>query len=213
MASAVTDYCRTLVSIEYCNLVLFQTEFSVIFCIVFLFQGADGRQLRLAGHVGFDSLPDQLVNKSVNRGFAFNILCIGKSEVILVNCEISCLSVAFFWGRASMIVRRYKLKLWYVKNKIQTRCTWSWIDVKWKSRKWLNVWVFLFYFRWNRDRKIYADGLSLQDDVWRFVRAIACTCTCRCARVPFKFRTSFGVCEGKWCKRALLLLILIVIVW
>lgn len=41
------------------------------------FQGADGRQLRLAGHVGFDSLPDQLVNKSVNRGFAFNILCVG----------------------------------------------------------------------------------------------------------------------------------------
>lgn len=98
MASAVTDYCRTLVSTEYCNLVLFQTEFSVIFCIVFLFQGADGRQLRLAGHVGFDSLPDQLVNKSVNRGFAFNILCIGKSEVILVNFEISCLSVAFFWA-------------------------------------------------------------------------------------------------------------------
>ncbi|KAJ7325694.1 Septin-6 [Desmophyllum pertusum] len=55
MASAVTDYCRTL--------------------------GADGRQLRLAGHVGFDSLPDQLVNKSVNRGFAFNILCIGETGI------------------------------------------------------------------------------------------------------------------------------------
>ncbi|XP_068703136.1 septin-6-like isoform X1 [Montipora foliosa] len=55
MASAVTDYCRTL--------------------------GADGRQLRLAGHVGFDSLPDQLMNKSVNRGFAFNILCIGETGI------------------------------------------------------------------------------------------------------------------------------------
>lgn len=55
MASAVTDYCRTL--------------------------GADGRQLRLAGHVGFDSLPDQLVNKSVNRGFSFNILCIGETGI------------------------------------------------------------------------------------------------------------------------------------
>ncbi|EDO37950.1 predicted protein [Nematostella vectensis] len=55
MASAVTDYCRSL--------------------------GADGRQLRLAGHVGFDSLPDQLVNKSVNRGFAFNILCIGETGI------------------------------------------------------------------------------------------------------------------------------------
>lgn len=34
--------------------------------------------MRLSGHVGFDSLPDQLVNKCVNKGFDFNILCIGK---------------------------------------------------------------------------------------------------------------------------------------
>lgn len=34
--------------------------------------------MKLAGHVGFDSLPDQLVNKSVQNGFAFNIMCIGK---------------------------------------------------------------------------------------------------------------------------------------
>ena len=33
--------------------------------------------MKLTGHVGFDSLPDQLVNKSVNKGFSFNILCIG----------------------------------------------------------------------------------------------------------------------------------------
>ncbi|GAB0096411.1 Septin-2 [Sergentomyia squamirostris] len=37
------------------------------------------RNLKLAGHVGFDSLPDQLVNKSVQNGFAFNILCIGET--------------------------------------------------------------------------------------------------------------------------------------
>lgn len=36
------------------------------------------RTLKLAGHVGFDSLPDQLVNKSVQNGFVFNIMCIGK---------------------------------------------------------------------------------------------------------------------------------------
>lgn len=36
------------------------------------------RNLKLAGHVGFDTLPDQLVNKSVQNGFIFNILCIGK---------------------------------------------------------------------------------------------------------------------------------------
>lgn len=35
------------------------------------------RNLKLSDHVGFDSLPDQLVNKSVQNGFLFNILCIG----------------------------------------------------------------------------------------------------------------------------------------
>ncbi len=37
------------------------------------------RSLDLGGHVGFDSLPDQLVNKSVQGGFTFNILCIGET--------------------------------------------------------------------------------------------------------------------------------------
>ena len=32
----------------------------------------------LATHVGFDSLPNQLVNKSVSQGFCFNILCVGE---------------------------------------------------------------------------------------------------------------------------------------
>jgi len=39
------------------------------------------RALKLNGHVGFDSLPDQLVNKSVAQGFAFNILCIGETGI------------------------------------------------------------------------------------------------------------------------------------
>ena len=56
-------------------------------------KGADGRQLRLAAHVGFDSLPDQLVNKSVKRGFSFNVLCIGMCKsfyVVIVTflCEV-----------------------------------------------------------------------------------------------------------------------------
>lgn len=36
------------------------------------------RALPLDGHVGFDSLPDQQVNKAVQKGFVFNILCVGK---------------------------------------------------------------------------------------------------------------------------------------
>lgn len=43
--------------------------------------GPNGRNMRLTGHVGFDSLPDQLVNKSVNAGFSFNILCIGETGI------------------------------------------------------------------------------------------------------------------------------------
>eukprot|EP00112_Aurelia_sp_Birch-Aquarium-sp1_P006830 Seg1746.8 transcript_id=Seg1746.8/GoldUCD/mRNA.D3Y31 product=Septin-2 protein_id=Seg1746.8/GoldUCD/D3Y31 len=43
--------------------------------------GPNGRAMKLTGHVGFDSLPDQLVNKSVNKGFSFNILCIGETGV------------------------------------------------------------------------------------------------------------------------------------
>jgi len=37
------------------------------------------RPLKLAGHVGFDTLPDQLVSKSVQCGFNFNILCVGET--------------------------------------------------------------------------------------------------------------------------------------
>lgn len=44
-------------------------------------QGGDDRDLRPGGHVGFDSFPDQLVTKCVNKGFDFNVLCIGKLTV------------------------------------------------------------------------------------------------------------------------------------
>jgi len=43
--------------------------------------GQDGRTLPLQGHVGFDSLPDQLVNKCVNLGFDMNILCVGETGI------------------------------------------------------------------------------------------------------------------------------------
>ncbi|KAI2524674.1 SEPT10 isoform 12, partial [Pan troglodytes] len=32
------------------------------------------RSLTMSGHVGFESLPDQLVNRSIQQGFCFNIL-------------------------------------------------------------------------------------------------------------------------------------------
>ncbi|XP_055652978.1 septin-11 isoform X1 [Falco peregrinus] len=45
------------------------------------FQSDDLRNLSLSGHVGFDSLPDQLVNKSTSQGFCFNILCVGETGI------------------------------------------------------------------------------------------------------------------------------------
>ncbi|KAM6924038.1 septin-8-A-like isoform 2-T2 [Xenentodon cancila] len=39
------------------------------------------RSVELSGHVGFDSLPDQLVSKSVAQGFCFNILCVGETGI------------------------------------------------------------------------------------------------------------------------------------
>lgn len=41
--------------------------------------GSEIRNLALGGHVGFDSLPDQLVNQAVTSGFTFNIMCIGET--------------------------------------------------------------------------------------------------------------------------------------
>ncbi|XP_059820331.1 septin 10 isoform X1 [Hypanus sabinus] len=45
------------------------------------YQSESVRPLSLSGHVGFDSLPDQLVNKSTSQGFCFNILCVGETGI------------------------------------------------------------------------------------------------------------------------------------
>ncbi|XP_072252002.1 septin-8-A-like isoform X3 [Leuresthes tenuis] len=44
-------------------------------------ENEEKRTLELGGHVGFDSLPDQLVSKSVAQGFCFNILCVGETGI------------------------------------------------------------------------------------------------------------------------------------
>ncbi|TTD03346.1 Septin-8-B [Bagarius yarrelli] len=46
-----------------------------------LYPTEEKRTLTLGGHVGFDSLPDQLVSKSVSQGFYFNILCVGETGI------------------------------------------------------------------------------------------------------------------------------------
>uniref|UniRef100_A0A8C6STB1 Septin n=1 Tax=Neogobius melanostomus TaxID=47308 RepID=A0A8C6STB1_9GOBI len=52
---------------------------SIIYGITRQRFGEGARAVPLSGHVGFDSMPDQLVNKSVNHGFCFNILCVGET--------------------------------------------------------------------------------------------------------------------------------------
>uniref|UniRef100_A0A8B9HT15 Septin n=1 Tax=Astyanax mexicanus TaxID=7994 RepID=A0A8B9HT15_ASTMX len=52
-----------------------------VFNIIFFTQTEEKRTLTLCGHVGFDSLPDQLVSKSVSQGFCFNILCVGETGI------------------------------------------------------------------------------------------------------------------------------------
>lgn len=69
--------------------------------VVLSFQGEGARAVPLSGHVGFDSMPDQLVNKSVNHGFCFNILCVGEYVFIL-----------YLWVNKCFLV---SLKLKYVK--------------------------------------------------------------------------------------------------
>uniref|UniRef100_A0A915CBL3 Septin n=1 Tax=Parascaris univalens TaxID=6257 RepID=A0A915CBL3_PARUN len=42
-------------------------------------RGEKVRTLQLNGHVGFDSLPHQLVRKCTEQGFQFNLMCVGET--------------------------------------------------------------------------------------------------------------------------------------
>uniref|UniRef100_A0A8C9WKF0 Septin n=1 Tax=Scleropages formosus TaxID=113540 RepID=A0A8C9WKF0_SCLFO len=52
---------------------------SLVSCLISA--NEEKRNLNLGGHVGFDSLPDQLVSKSITQGFCFNILCVGETGI------------------------------------------------------------------------------------------------------------------------------------
>lgn len=67
------------------------------------------RTLKLAGHVGFDSLPDQLVNKSVQNGFVFNIMCIGEwkremCSAFVAHPQMDKICLYFFFSRNRCIL-------------------------------------------------------------------------------------------------------------
>ncbi|EDW74752.1 uncharacterized protein Dwil_GK15728 [Drosophila willistoni] len=74
------------------------------------------RHLQLSGHVGFDSLPDQLVNKSVQNGFHFNIMCIGETALgkstlmdTLFNTNFDCTSSAHNLPNVKLKAQTYEI--------------------------------------------------------------------------------------------------------
>ncbi|XP_033282132.1 septin-14 isoform X2 [Orcinus orca] len=75
------------------------------------------RCLTTLGHFGFDCLPQQLVNKSVQQGFFFNILCvgetgIGKSTLIdtLFNTNLKDKKSSHFCPNVGLKIQTYELQ-------------------------------------------------------------------------------------------------------
>ncbi|XP_027269627.1 septin-14 [Cricetulus griseus] len=77
----------------------------------------DIRCLTTLSHFGFECLPTQLVNKSIQKGFSFNILCvgetgIGKSTLIntLFNTNMKENKTSHFYSKVGLKVKTYELQ-------------------------------------------------------------------------------------------------------
>ncbi|XP_060030096.1 septin-14 [Erinaceus europaeus] len=77
----------------------------------------DLRCLTLFGHFGFECLPHQLVNRSIQQGFSFNILCvgetgIGKSTLIdtLFNTNLKDKKSSHFYSNVGLKIQTYELQ-------------------------------------------------------------------------------------------------------
>lgn len=67
------------------------------------------RTLKLNGHVGFDTLPDQIVSKSVSEGFTFNILCIGETGIGKSTLIDTLFNTKFDWDESTHMEKRVRL--------------------------------------------------------------------------------------------------------
>ena len=83
------------------------------------------RSLTMSGHVGFESLPDQLVNRSIQQGFCFNILCVGetgtgKSTLIdtLFNTNFEGHESSHFYPHVRLKAQTYELQESNVRLKL-----------------------------------------------------------------------------------------------
>ncbi|XP_023511333.2 septin-14 isoform X1 [Equus caballus] len=84
------------------------------------------RSLTMLDHFGFECLPHQLVNKSIQQGFSFNILCvgetgIGKSTLIdtLFNTNLKDKKSSHFYSNVGLKIQTYKLQ----ENNVQLKLT------------------------------------------------------------------------------------------
>ncbi|XP_040571125.1 septin-2 [Lepeophtheirus salmonis] len=77
------------------------------------------RTCPLSGHVGFDSLPYQLVHQNVNAGFTFNILCIGETGLGKSTLMDSLFNTSFKAGPSTHRVPSVKLRsnTYYLEEK------------------------------------------------------------------------------------------------
>lgn len=72
-------------------------------------QKSKDRTLQLNGHVGFDTLPDQIVARSVSDGFTFNILCIGETGIGKSTLIDTLFNTKFDWLESSHLEPKVKL--------------------------------------------------------------------------------------------------------
>ncbi|XP_040116189.1 septin-14 [Oryx dammah] len=84
------------------------------------------RCLNMLGHFGFDCLAHQLVDRSVQQGFVFNILCvgetgIGKSTLIgtLFNTNLKDKKSSHFYSSVGLKIQTYELQ----ENNVQLKLT------------------------------------------------------------------------------------------
>ena len=68
------------------------------------------RQIQLAGHVGFDSLPDQLVRKTQEHGFVFNLMCVGETGIGKSTLIESLFNMSFEFQPCSHELRSVELR-------------------------------------------------------------------------------------------------------
>lgn len=75
------------------------------------------RGLTMLGHFGFECLPHQLVNRAIQKGFSFNILCVGetglgKSTLIdaLFNTNLKEKNSSHFNSNVELKIRTYELQ-------------------------------------------------------------------------------------------------------